>query len=161
MKYKLYKDTIPEYSALQQILYNREIPIEKQKEWLSAGWDEINDWRLFDLMESAVNRVYDAVQNEENVQVVVDCDTDGYTSSAILTNYLFTLYPDWTHLHLSHILHKGKEHGLSDVLDEILLETKLVICPDAASNDIEIHKQLKEKWILNIRKSNIAQCSNF
>ena len=30
MKYKLYKDTIPEYSALQQILYNRGIPIEEQ-----------------------------------------------------------------------------------------------------------------------------------
>ena len=147
MKYKLYKDIIPEYSALQQILYNRGIPIEKQQQWLNAGWDEINDWQLFDLMESAVKRVYDAVQNEENVQVVVDCDTDGYTSSAILTNYLFTLYPDWTHFHLSHTLHKGKEHGLSDVLDEILSDTKLVICPDAASNDIEIHKQLKEKGI--------------
>ena len=147
MNYKLYKDPRSELSATQQILYNRGIPIEKQKEWLSAGWDEINDWRLFDLMESAVNRVYDAVQNEENVQVVVDCDTDGYTSSAILTNYLFTLYPDWTHFHLSHTLHKGKEHGLSDVLDEILSDTKLVICPDAASNDIEIHRQLKEKGI--------------
>lgn len=147
MNYKLYKDPRSELSATQQILYNRDIPIEKQKEWLNAEWNEINDWRLFDLMESAVNRVYDAVQNEENVQVVVDCDTDGYTSSAILTNYLFTLYPDWTHLHLSHTLHKGKEHGLSDVLDEILSDTKLVICPDAASNDIEIHKQLKEKGI--------------
>lgn len=147
MKYKLYKDIISEYSALQQILYNRGIPIERQKEWLNAGWDEINDWRLFDLMESAVNRVYDAVQNEENVQVVIDPDVDGLSSAAILTNYLFTLYPDWTHFHLSHILHKGKEHGLSDVVDEILSDTKLVICPDAASNDIEIHKQLKEKGI--------------
>lgn len=147
MNYKLYKEPRSELSATQQILYNRDIPIEIQEEWLNAGWDEINDWRLFDLMKSAVNRVYDAVQNEENVQVVVDCDTDGYTSSAILTNYLFTLYPDWTHFHLSHTLHKGKEHGLSDVLDEILSDTKLVICPDAASNDIEIHRQLKEKGI--------------
>lgn len=147
MNYKLYKDTVPEYSTLQQILYNRGIPIEKQKEWLNAEWNEINDWRLFDLMESAVNRVYDAVKNDEKVQVVVDPDVDGLSSAAILTNYLFTLYPDWTHLHLSHTLHKGKEHGLSDVFDEILSDTKLVICPDAASNDIEIHKQLKEKGI--------------
>lgn len=74
-------------------------------------------------------------------------DVDGLSSAAILTNYLFTLYPDWTHLHLFHTLHKGKEHGLSDIVDEILSDTKLVICPDAASNDIEIHKQLKEKGI--------------
>lgn len=147
MNYKLYKDTVPEYSTLQQILYNRGIPIEKQKEWLNAEWNEINDWRLFDLMESAVNRVYDAVKNDEKVQVVVDPDVDGLSSAAILTNYLFTLYPDWTHFNLSHTLHKGKEHGLSDVVNEILSDTKLVICPDAASNDIEIHKQLKEKGI--------------
>ena len=147
MNYKLYKDPRPELSATQQILYNRGIPIEEQKEWLNAGWDGINDWRLFDLIESAVNRVYDAVKNDEKVQVVVDPDVDGLSSAAILTNYLFTLYPDWTHFHLTHILHKGKEHGLSDVLDEILSDTKLVICPDAASNDIEIHKQLKEKGI--------------
>lgn len=147
MNYKLYKDTIPEYSALQQILHNRGIPLEQQEEWLNAGWDEINDWRLFDLMESAVNRVHKAVKNNEKVQIVVDPDVDGFSSSAILTNYLFTLYPDWTHFHLTHTLHKGKEHGLSDVLDEILSDTKLVICPDAASNDVEIHKQLKEKGI--------------
>ena len=147
LNYKLYKDTVPEYSALQQILYNRGIPLEQQKEWLNASWDEINDWRLFDLMESAVNRVYRAVKNDEKVQIVVDPDVDGLSSAAILTNYLFTLYPDWTHFHLSHTLHKGKEHGLSDVVNEILSDTKLVICPDAASNDIEIHKQLKEKGI--------------
>ena len=147
MKYKLYKDTISEYSALQQILYNRGIPIERQKEWLNAGWSEINDWRLFDLMESAVNRVYDAVKNDEKVQVVIDPDVDGLSSAAILTNYLFTLYPYWTHSRLSHTLHKGKEHGLSDVVDEILSDTKLVICPDAASNDVEIHRQKKKKGI--------------
>lgn len=147
MNYKLYKEFHSDFSATQQILYNRNIPIEKQKEWLNAGWDEINDWRLFDLMESAVNRVYEAVKNDEKVQVVVDPDVDGLSSAAILTNYLFILYPDWTHFNLSHTLHKGKEHGLSDVVDEILSDTKLVIAPDAASNDIEIHKQLKEKGI--------------
>lgn len=147
MKYKLYKDVIPEYSARQQILYNRGIPIQEQERWLNAGWDEINDWRLFSKMEEAVNRVYTAIQKDEEVQIVVDADVDGFTSAAILTNYLFSLYPDWTHFHLTHILHEGKEHGLSDVMDSILLNTKLVICPDSASNDREQHNTLAEKGI--------------
>lgn len=74
MKYKLYKDVISEYSARQQILYNRGIPIQEQEKWLNAGWDEINDWRLFDRMEDAVNRVYAAIHNNEQVQIVVDSD---------------------------------------------------------------------------------------
>lgn len=72
LNYKLYKNTIPKYSALQQILHNRGIPLEQQEKWLNASWDEINDWRLFDLMESAVTRVYKAIKNDEQVQIVVD-----------------------------------------------------------------------------------------
>lgn len=58
-------------------------------------------------------------------------DCDGFTSAAIISNYLYTLYPDWTHEHLKHILHGGKEHGLSDVMDKIPNDTNLVIVPDA------------------------------
>lgn len=149
MNYKLYKDTVPEYSTLQQILYNRGIPIEKQKEWLNAGWDKINDWSLFrnkndsvSRMVYAVNEVYACIENNEDVQIVVDPDVDGFSSAALLTNYLFTLYPEWTHEHLKHIMHQGKEHGLSDIMDLILDDTALVICPDSSSNDINEHKIL-------------------
>lgn len=74
MNYKLYKDVVPEYSARQQILYNRGIPVQEQERWLNARWDEINDWRLFDRMEDAVNRVHQAIQRSEQIQIVVDCD---------------------------------------------------------------------------------------
>lgn len=155
MRYKLYKDIIPQYSALQQILYNRGVPEDKQSVWLDAGWNEINSWNSFtsndddknDMMTYAVNLVHSAIENDEDVQIVVDSDCDGYTSSAIITNYLYTLYPEWTHFHLKHIMHKGKEHGLSDVMDLILRDTKLVIIPDAGSNDIKEHQILEEKGI--------------
>ena len=55
LKYTLYKDVIPEYSAKEQILYNRGIPKEKQEKWLNAYWDSIWDWTDLgiDLMENA------------------------------------------------------------------------------------------------------------
>lgn len=74
IKYQLYKETDDNLNALQQILYNRGIPIEQQETWLSASWPQINDWRLFDRMEDAVNRVYAAIHNNEQVQIVVDSD---------------------------------------------------------------------------------------
>ena len=147
MKYKLYKDTIPEYSALQQILYNRGIPIEKQQEWLSAGWDNIYDWT--DLapqkIEEACKAVYDCIDKDLNVQVIVDSDVDGYTSSAIIMNYLYDRFENWATNHLSFIHHAGKEHGLSDVMDKINCD--LVICPDASSNDWNEHQILAKKGI--------------
>lgn len=129
IKYQLYKETDNNLNALQQILYNRGIPIEQQETWLSASWPQINDWRLLDRMEDAVNRVYTAIHNNEQVQIVVDPDVDGFTSAAILTNYLYTLYPDWVHFNLSHIMHKDKAHGLSDVVG--LINCDLLIIPDA------------------------------
>lgn len=59
------------------------------------------------------------------------CDVDGMTSASILTNYLFMYDSYWTHSNVTHIMHEGKQHGLSDIMDMILPDTKLVICPDA------------------------------
>ena len=75
------------------------------------------------------------------------CDVDGLTSAAILTNYLFMYDSYWTHFNVTHIIHEGKQHGLSDVMDMILSDTSLVICPDSASNDREQHKILADKGI--------------
>ena len=155
MNYKLYKRVSPNLSATQQFLYNRGIPLEEQEAWIHAGWESINDWFLFhqtkeesaDKMICAANLVKNIIQNNYKVQIVVDPDVDGYTSAAILTNYLYKLYPEWTHSNLTHIMHTGKEHGLSDVMDLICSDTKLVICPDSASNDREQHKILYDKGI--------------
>ena len=152
MKYKLYKDTIPEYSALQQILYNRGIPIEKQKEWLNAGWKQIYDWTELSpqKMEDACNLLYEKIQSNECVLFNVDPDVDGFTSSAIIINYLYDRFPDWASDHIGYILHSGKEHGLKDIIEEIFTDypdTKLVICPDSSSNDWNEHQQLKQAGI--------------
>lgn len=133
IKYQLYKETDDDLNALQQVLYNRGIPVDKQEEWLYAGWDNISDWRLLDedKMKQACTMVKDCIDNDKKIQILVDCDVDGLTSASILTNYLFMFDSCWTHFNVTHIMHEGKQHGLSDVMDMILSDTKLVICPDA------------------------------
>ena len=48
--------------------------------------------------------------------------------------------PAWSENYLSYILHDGKQHGLSDVMDKI--DCDLLIVPDAASNDWQQQMEL-------------------
>lgn len=124
---------IPEYSAIEQILYNRGIPKDKQEEWYNAGWNNVYDWCElgYDLMEQACVELIKAIDLEENVCIIVDADADGFTSSAILINYLYSRFENWTLNHLSYVMHEGKQHGFADVMDKILATNpSLVISPD-------------------------------
>lgn len=149
IKYQLYKETNDDLNALQQVLYNRGIPVDEQEKWLYAGWDNISDWRLLDedKMKQACTMVKDCIDNDKKIQIVIDPDVDGLTSASILTNYLFMFDSYWTHFNVTHIMHDGKQHGLSDIMNMILPDTSLVICPDSASNDREQHKILADKGI--------------
>lgn len=82
----------------------------------------------------------------QRVLLVVDSDVDGFTSSAIMYSYLKNVKPD---LHIDYILHEGKGHGLSDLMDKIIeddlkneLELRYIILPDSSSNDYIFHEQL-------------------
>ena len=114
-------------------MYNRDIPIDQQEKWLAAGWESIYDW--LDLnnngqMEKTCEILYRHIKANHSVRVIVDADTDGFTSSAIIINYLCKTFPDWSESNnLFYSLHAGKQHGLADLMDEI--KEDLVICPDA------------------------------
>lgn len=64
--------------------------------------------------------------------VVVDADCDGYTSSALILNYLHDLWPEWVENKVNWRLHTGKQHGLNDHMEYLRQEKpSLVIVPDA------------------------------
>lgn len=81
--------------------------------------------------------------------LIVDADADGYTSSAILMNYLNRHFPAWIQNNVEYFMHSGKQHGLGDVdiSDLIRRGFKLVIAPDSASNDYDQHQMLQEHGI--------------
>lgn len=58
-------------------------------------------------------------------------------------NYLYSRKPEWSEKYLSYILHDGKQHGLSDVMNKI--DCDLIIVPDAASNDWQQQMELTIK----------------
>ena len=57
-------------------------------------------------------------------------DCDGYTSAALLINYLFCLFPAFVQNNISYRVHAGKQHGL--IPSAIPEETKLIILPDSS-----------------------------
>ena len=148
MKYKLIKEIDNNLSPIQQILNNRGIKLSEIHHYLNTTDEDIANPLLFgkENMEKATIAIANAVNNNLNTLVLVDCDCDGYTSAAILINYLYDLFPTFVTQHLKYYLHEDKTHGLSDCIDYIEKnDFKLIIIPDAASNDYEYHFQLKEE----------------
>lgn len=91
----------------------------------------------FDNMKNAVGIAHTMLSNGAKVFIQVDSDTDGYTSSSILINYIKRRFPNneiiWR-------LHKGKEHGI--IVDTVPEDCNLVFIPDAGSNQFEEQKAL-------------------
>lgn len=89
-------------------------------------------------MEEAANRILYALEENESIAILVDPDVDGFTSSAILTNYIKKLKPDVT---LAHLFHDTKIHGLDDkkimkkLRDDIAPD--LLIIPDASGTEVQ------------------------
>lgn len=149
MKFELINPINPDWSATEQILHNR--GIQDIKHYLNTTEEDVNNPEAFgeDKLKSAAALVIQTVRSNKHMAIIVDCDCDGYTSSAILINYLHDLFPSYVQENLSYFVHDSKQHGLSDTLPWLSnqLNLGLVVCPDASSNDYDYHKQLHDQGI--------------
>lgn len=91
-------------------------------------------------LNKAIDCLLKHIENKSVITIVVDPDADGYTSAALLYQYLMKIDDGIT---LKWVLHDDKVHGLDNI--EIPYDTNLIIVPDAGSNDFEKHKEYKEK----------------
>lgn len=83
----------------------------------------------------------------KDFMILVDCDVDGFCSSAIMIDFCVNYLNMNSHI----IFHKDKKHGLGskDIMEQIKSEPyDLLIIPDAGSNDTEQCKELVEKNII-------------
>ena len=145
MKYELIKPMNPNYGALEQVLTNRGIPYKDIEHYLHTTDDDINEPELLgeDNLRRAAATLIKHINNMDTIFIVVDCDCDGFTSAALLCNYLYDLFPNFVKNNLVYKFHEGKQHGLEDMIPDICeSKAQLVICPDAASNDFEQHEIL-------------------
>ena len=149
MKLKLLGVTNPNYSTLEQILVNRNIPYNEAHHYMNTTDADISDPSAFgENLEIGAKMLVSNVQKEAKTLVICDCDCDGFTAAALLINYLQDLFPSFVENNLKWWVHEGKQHGLADCMDYInLKDFQFIIIPDAGSNDYELHKELKEKGI--------------
>lgn len=141
MKYKLYGNSNSDDVKIR-ILENRGICDVNRYLNLSA-----NDVIPYDNLKN-INRAVECFFHHYNkkapIAILVDSDVDGYCSAAMVYRYikrLDAMYP------VSYILHtRAKAHGLSD--DVVLPpKTKLLIIPDASTNDTEQCKEIRSQDI--------------
>lgn len=148
MKYKLIEQTNPHYTVMQQILHNRGIKDENMLRYIKTSQDDVYPYQLFGQdIQDAVHMLSRALNSEGKIYIQVDSDCDGYTSSAVLINYLHKMgYRD----KIMYSFHPSKEHGFDiDRFVENKLQNyvNLVIIPDAGSNEYDKHAKLRDMGI--------------
>ena len=152
MDYKLIAPRQPGVGLLEQILLNRGIAPQEISHFLHADESDVYSPLLLDNIPIAAKLLATHIAANDKALIVVDADCDGYCSSAIFLNYFHRLFPAWVENNIKFFIHDGKQHGLVDVIEQefenILTDDRyLIICPDAASNDYEQHKLLREHGI--------------
>jgi single-stranded-DNA-specific exonuclease len=146
--YRLINEPNKNYTATEQILYNR--GIEEKDFWHYMNTTDDDICSPLELGEEqlklAAVQLVQAINSNKRALVIVDADCDGYTSAALLINYLYDVFPAFVNNNIEWYIHSGKQHGFSDCYEKIIEEEYgLVLCPDAGSNDKEYHKMIKDK----------------
>ena len=119
----------------QNVLKNRKISERVINNLSNANENDIYDFKLLKNIEKAIEILHRFIEEEKIITLVVDCDVDGLTSTAILYQFLHDVYPKAKE-NLRVLMHEGKKHGMSDDI-EMPIETDLLLMADAGTNDIE------------------------
>ena len=148
MIYKIFNE--PSQTVMRQILFNRGIKDkEEQDRWMTASWKDINSpWEFGkEKVKHAIKIINECIWDNKEIWVLVDCDADGFTSAAIIINYIDKVYED-TEIKIKdkihYILHTGKQHGLEDSFDQFP-NNSLIILPDSSTNDTEQMQNLLDR----------------
>ena len=134
------------YNIKDNFLENllKERGIENVEEYLHPTERDLCNPYDLDNINEAANLLIEKLENKNSkICMIVDCDCDGYTSSAMLWNYIKEQYSE---VNLSYKIHSGKQHGLEDMIDVIENsegKIDLLILADSSSNDYEYHQRLK------------------
>ena len=114
MKVELIKEPNDNYSATVQVLTNRGIKPEDIGIYIASTMDNVNKPTAFgeENMKRGAKMLMSHVAANDDILVIVDADCDGFTSAALLINYLSDVFPAFVENHLHWFIHSGKQHGL-------------------------------------------------
>ena len=94
--------------------------------------DEDNPLTLDNMLLAIETAYAELIKPTAHIFVQIDSDSDGYTTSAVLINYIKRRFNG---IKVSYALHPGKEHGI--VPEVIPEDVTLIFIPDAGSNDYD------------------------
>lgn len=126
---------------ISRILYLR----DTDWHFLEPNKNDQCDYNSLENIEAAAKRLLKALVYKEQVYIQVDSDCDGYTSAALLLNYMHDIAPTTVERNWHYGLHKGKLHGIDE--RAIPSGTTLVVAPDSSSNESELHERLFQSGI--------------
>ena len=138
METRLISPRDPGISFMEQVLRNR--GIENAYRYINVSEEEVLNPLLLDNMRQGALMLIQHIKANNKIFIQVDEDCDGYTSAALLLNYLNAIFPHFTQHNIRYKTHDCKAHGI--VVEEVPRDTKLVIIPDAGSNQFEEHEKL-------------------
>ena len=142
MKYKLIGNNDAN-NIIQTALQNR--GIENWKEYLNLKSMDTDEYKGLDNIYKAVECFVAHIENQDDIGILFDTDTDGICSGTIMYKYIKEVAPN-CNVHI--IIHKKeKAHGLSEKDYIIPNNVKLLIIPDSSSNDIDECQELIDKGI--------------
>ena len=97
MRYQLINQINKNYSTIEQVLTNRHISLAEVNHYLNTTDNDINEPAALgeESLKRAAASLIQHIQNNDQGLVIVDCDCDGFTSAALLINYLHDLFPNW------------------------------------------------------------------
>lgn len=144
MKYELIKGSLNDTSKpIETVLLNR--GIEDYEHYLSLSEDDIESWEGLDNINEAVKCFVKHFENFDTITILSDTDSDGICSSVIMWKYIKAMQEDYPVVLVLH--ENNKAHGLNSWDFIIPNNTKLLIIPDAATNDINECQELIDKGI--------------
>ena len=93
-------------------------------------------------IDEAYKRLHKAIEEDENIGILFDTDTDGVGAGAIMTRYLknFT-----SNIHT--FIDKGKQHGLAKQNLSQFKNLDLLIIVDSLDNNVSQYKELHDMGI--------------
>lgn len=144
LNYKLIENSLNDISTpLKTVLLNR--GISNYNHYLNLTEDDIESWEDLSNINEAVECFVKHFDNQDVIAILSDCDVDGVASSVIMRQYVKSMKEDYP---VFLVLHKNnKAHGLDSWDFNIPNNTKLLIIPDAATNDIEACQKLINEGI--------------
>ena len=143
LQYRLYENANNDTSnILKEVLKNR--GIDDYYTYLDLDESVVIPYQKLDNIENAVDLFMNHFNNKNKIGVLVDEDPDGFCSASMMYLYIKRMDENYP---VEYILHKrAKAHGLSD--DVIIPnDIKLLIIPDAGTNDCKECKELSEQGV--------------